>query len=301
LSRYFERAHTGTGKIEMEETSGSLVALSEREPPEAVVGFIGTYLEAARLLGQRTGELHLALASEPNDRDFALEPFTPFYQRALYQSMRNLAVRSLHLLKRSLGHLDEDIRPGAAKVAALESEILARLRAIHENPISAKRIRCLGDFHLGQVLYTGKDFVFTDLEGETTRPLGERRIKRSPLRDVASMIRSFDYATHAALFRQIELGSLHEEQLAELEPWAVFWHRWVSAGFLRAYLAVLKPTDLLPAARSQVEVLLDAYLLEKAIHEVVYELNNRPDWVKIPLRGILQTFEREKVLAASGS
>src|SRR5205807_8866606 len=113
-------------------------------------------------------------------------------------------------------------------------EILARLRAVHETRITARRIRCHGDFHLGQLLYTGKDFMIIEFEGEPARPLGERRIKRSPLRDVAGMIRSFDYITYAALFRQLELGTIQEEHLAHLEPWSGFWHRWVSAVYLRA-------------------------------------------------------------------
>ncbi|HWI58971.1 MAG TPA: alpha-amylase, partial [Bacillota bacterium] len=148
------------------------------------------------------------------------------------------------------------------------------------------------------VLYTGKDFIIIDFEGEPARPLGERRIKRTPLRDVAGMIRSFDYITYAALFKQLELGTLQEEQLSALEPWTGFWYRWVSAVYLKAYLQVLSGTDLLPQSKEQLAVLLEAQLLHKAIYEVGYELNNRPTWVKIPLRGILQLLEPGETLAA---
>jgi maltose alpha-D-glucosyltransferase/alpha-amylase len=252
---------------------------------------LGTYLESARLLGQRTGEMHLALASEPENRDFAPEPFTPFYQRALFQSMRNLTVQNFGFLRRNLSRVPEPTRSLADRVAGLEGTLLQRLRAVYETRMLAKRIRCHGDFHLGQILHTGKDFVIIDFEGEPARSLGERRIKRSPLRDIAGMIRSFDYVTHAALFQQLELGTLQEEHLPQLETWTGFWYRWVSAVYLKAYLRVVRQSDLLPHSEAELAVLLDAHLLEKAIYEIGYELNNRPGWLKIPLRGILQLLE----------
>jgi maltose alpha-D-glucosyltransferase/alpha-amylase len=301
LSRYFERVRT----VPADQThvdpraDGSLLRLAEQEMPEPVVTLIGTYLEAARLLGQRTGELHLALAADPENRDFAPEPFTPFYQRALFQSMRNLAVHNLKLLRRNIERVPEPLRPLARRVSDSESEILRRLRAVHARPMNARRIRCHGDFHLGQVLYTGKDFIIIDFEGEPARSLSERRIKRPPFRDVAGMIRSFDYAIYSALFNQLELGALQEQHLPLLEPWTGFWYRWVSATFLKAYLRVTRGTGLLPEAREDLEILLDAHLMEKAIYEVAYELNNRPAWIKIPLLGIVQTLETGKTKSIS--
>jgi len=152
------------------------------------------------------------------------------------------------------------------------------------------RIRCHGDYHLGQVLYTGKDFIIIDFEGEPARPLSERRIKRSPLRDVAGMLRSFHYAAYTALFAEEAEGvyASHPAALAALEPWARFWYHWVAAVFLRTYREVASRASFLPRAREELQVLLDAYLLQKAVYEVGYELNNRPDWVRVPLRGILQ-------------
>jgi maltose alpha-D-glucosyltransferase/alpha-amylase len=295
LSRYFERVST----LPQESTiaplgSGSLLDFTEKTIPSEISGLVGTFLESARLLGQRTGELHLALASDPENKDFAPEPFTPFYQRALYQSMRNLVVQNLQLVRRKLATLDEKVRPLAEKVLASESAIMQQLRLVFETRIKGRRIRCHGDFHLGQVLYTGKDFVIIDFEGEPARPLGERRIKRSPLRDVAGMIRSFDYVTYAALFRQLELGNLQPEGLAKVEPWTRLWYRWVSAAYLRAYLDAVRPGDLLPTQRNELSILLDSYLLDKAVYEVAYELNNRPNWVKIPLQGIMQLLEKGK-------
>ncbi|MFO1501973.1 MAG: maltose alpha-D-glucosyltransferase [Verrucomicrobiota bacterium] len=296
LSRYFERVRTLPEGSKIDPLAGgSILELADKEIPADISSVVGTFLESARLLGQRTGEMHLALASDSDNRDFAPEPFTPFYQRGLYQSMRNLAVQNLQLIRRKLAGLESGVRPIAERVVKLEPEILTRLRTVFETRVSALRIRTHGDYHLGQVLYTGKDFMIIDFEGEPTRSLGERRIKRSPLRDVAGMIRSFDYVTYAALFRQSDIGNVRPEQLSAVEPWTRLWYRWNSATFLRAYLRALGSSPLIPRARSEVAALLNSYLLEKAIYEVAYELNHRPTWVKIPLQGILQLLEPGKI------
>jgi maltose alpha-D-glucosyltransferase/alpha-amylase len=256
---------------------------------------MGTYLELARLLGERTGELHLALKSNRENRDFAPESFTPFYQRGLFQSMRNLAVQNIQLLRRRLPSLAEDARPLAERVVKEQPAILEQFKRMAEHPIRGLRIRCHGDYHLGQVLYTGKDFVMLDFEGEPARALGERRIKRSPLRDVAGMIRSFDYATYSALFQELERGNLEQEQLPAAEPWTRFWYGWSSASFLKAYLRTVASSDLLPQDPEQLKILLNTHLLEKAIYEIAYELNNRPKWIKIPLQGVLTLLEEGRV------
>ena len=164
---------------------------------------------------------------------------------------------------------------------------------IRRGKIAAARIRCHGDYHLGQVLFTGKDFVITDFEGEPARSLSERRIKRSPLRDVAGMIRSFHYASHTALVKQSTLHNKPEDTLPLLKHWAQYWYVWVSAVFLHTYLDIIKPTGLVPEDPAQLKTLLDAFLLEKALYEVGYELNNRPDWVNLPLQGILDILEAQ--------
>ena len=153
------------------------------------------------------------------------------------------------------------------------------------------RLRCHGDYHLGQVLVSGKDFVIMDFEGEPARPLSERRIKRSPLRDVAGMLRSFHYATYAALFALEERGLARTQDLALVHFLAQFWYLWVSAAFLKAYFDMASRGNFLPQSREELRVLMDAYLLEKVIYEIGYELNNRPDWIKIPLQGALSLLE----------
>ena len=154
--------------------------------------------------------------------------------------------------------------------------------------ISATRIRCHGDYHLGQVLYTGKDFMILDFEGEPARPLSERRMKRSPFRDVAGMLRSFQYAAYARLYDEAQAGVLPPGALPALASWALDWERWVSAAFLRAYLDRAWGTSFVPPSRDEIAALMDIYLMEKAVYELAYELNNRPGWVRIPLQGIRQ-------------
>jgi len=269
-----------------------LLDMVDRDPPSEVFEAIGTYAEAARLLGQRTAELHVALASAPEDSAFAPEPFSKLYQRSLYQSMRSLTGQVFRLLRQRIKDLQDIGRNEAQGILDRESEIRDRFKSIMEGKITAMRIRCHGDYHLGQVLCTGNDFVIIDFEGEPARPISERRIKRSPLRDVAGMLRSFHYAANAALLNQQEGGLIRSEDLPHVESWLQFWYAWVSAFFLKPYLEVGPQGSFLPQTREELQVLLDAYLLEKAIYELGYELNNRPHWVRIPLQGIQQVLTR---------
>ena len=292
LGQYFEHvaAHGGTPPGALL-TPRSLSALLEEPLPPPVQELIGAYGEAARLLGQRTGELHVALASDMSDPAFAPEPFSALYQRSLYQSRRNLTGQVFQLLRRYVRERPEAAGEDARKVLDLEGEVRKRFRSVLDLKITAMRIRIHGDYHLGQVLYTGKDFVIIDFEGEPARSLSERRIKRSPLRDVAGMLRSFHYAAYTALLGEVDGGAVRPEDLAALEPWARLWHQWVSSTFLKAYLEVADRGPFLPRSREETAALLDTYVLEKAVYELGYELNNRPEWVKQPLRGILQHLE----------
>ena len=260
----------------------ALLELARTDPPAIARETIGAYLESARLLGRRTAELHLALASDRQDPAFVPEPFSILYQRSLYQSLRAPAVRTFRLLRASS---PDD--PQLAMVLSYEGEILERYRSVLDRKVDATRTRCHGDYHLGQVLWTGKDFVIIDFEGEPALPLGERRIKRSPLRDVAGMVRSYHYAVHTALGRAVEeMGGPAESSLLTL--WADFWYLWVAAAFLRSYLHTARGASFLPSSRQDLSTLLDVFLLEKAVYELRYEANNRPDWVHIPARGILE-------------
>jgi maltose alpha-D-glucosyltransferase/alpha-amylase len=248
----------------------------------------GFFLEMVALLGRRTGELHLALASRPQEPAFCPEPFSLLYQRSVYQSMRSLARKVLVQLGRNLGRLTPERQSEAQWLIGSEADLLRRLGKFLERKFAAMKIRIHGDYHLGQVLYTGKDFIIIDFEGEPARAMSERRIKRSPLRDVAGMIRSFDYAAQTVLLRQ---GHLRSEDVPAVSEWGQAWCRHVSGVFLQAYLDTVASASFIPRERQDMEVMLDAFLLEKALYELGYELDNRPDWVSIPLRGIKEIIE----------
>jgi maltose alpha-D-glucosyltransferase / alpha-amylase len=265
----------------------SMVQMAAMQPPPEVFETVGAYVENARLLGQRTAEMHLALASDGDDPDFAPEPLTTLYQRSLYQSMRSQAARTFRLLR---SRPIEDRR--VARVMEQEREILDRLGAVLTRKVGGMRIRIHGDYHLGQVLWTGRDFVIIDFEGEPTLPLGERRLKRTPFRDVAGMIRSFHYAAYTALARAGE-GPSRDGDRPALEQWVQFWYRWVASQFLHAYLERAAGAAFMPRETAQIEVLLDVTLLHKAVYELRYEANNRPDWIGIPARGVLDLLRHE--------
>ncbi|CAN5825642.1 maltose alpha-D-glucosyltransferase [soil metagenome] len=259
------------------------------EPPEPLREMVGLSLPAAELLGRRTGEMHRALASPTDDRAFTPEPMTTLYQRSLYQAMRSSVRENFALLRRRRHSLPDGTLELADEVLDSEPGLLERLKKVSSEQIQAARIRIHGDYHLGQVLFTGNDFVIIDFEGEPLRPLSERRIKRSPLRDVAAMIRSYHYAARAGLDHRVEEGVVARDlqAIAALEPWVDGWFRWTAASFLSGYLDAVEGAGVIPAEEDQTRILLDAYLLEKAVYELGYELNNRPDWVATPLAGIM--------------
>jgi len=261
----------------------SLVEAAMGELPEVAARTIGGYLDSARLLGRRTAELHAALASSPTDPAFAPERISPQDQRSIYQSLSGLSMRSTDLLRSQYSRLATDAREEAKQVLDLEPRIAHIFKSFLARRLTTTRIRVHGDYHLGQVLYTGHDFVIIDFEGEPTRSLYERRLKRLALRDVAGMLRSFSYASQAALRSE----QIAPERLARLHEWARFWVDCVSAAFLKTYLATAAAASFVPQTKDDLELQLTTMLLEKALYELRYELNMRPDWVRIPLRGIL--------------
>lgn len=269
-------------------------ALAVEIPPMAY-DIMGAFLSSVELLGQRTAELHLTLASDSDDPHFAPEEFSSFYQRSIYQYMRNQSGQTMLLLKKQLRGLPAALQPQARLVLNQREMILGQFKLILDQPITVMRTRCHGNYHLEEVLYTGKDFVIVDFEGEPNRPLSERRMKRSPLRDIAGMLQSFYYACQVALRREGESGLIRPENLTLMEQWAHFFYCWSGLVFLKQYLSTAGDAVFLPKSQSELQVLLRAYLLEKAVYELGYELNNRPDWVGIPLQRILELLEVTKM------
>jgi trehalose synthase-fused probable maltokinase len=251
--------------------------------PDVARSAVETYLAAAELLGQRTAEMHLALASDASDPAFAPEPFTMDSQQALEQSMSGLLVRVFSLLRDKMKYLPTEWRGKAENLAERESEIAARFNTALREPIRAMRTRIHGDYHLGQVLRTESDFVIIDFEGEPARSIEERRVKRSPLQDVAGMLRSFHYAAFAPLLGEDRVAG---DDVARTGVWAEAWNSWVADRYLSKYFATAKSASYLPATQAEIRTVLELHLLEKAIYELGYELNNRPTWVGIPLQGI---------------
>ena len=288
LNRYYEVAATEAQAPALPQKP-LVQLLAEEMPDKAATHFVGAYLDAAALLGQRIGELHLALLDGGDDPEFTPEPLTMLHQRSAYQSMRNLLSQVLRLLSSRLSTLPEALRAQAQGMIANQNQITARFEATLKRRLSVVRMRCHGDLHLGQVLYTGKDFVIIDFEGEPARALSERRRKRAALQDVAGMLRSFHYAAFASLTEQLRIGALvGKADYATMEPWARLWQTWSSWAFLRGYIQTANRPELLPSDREDMRVALEALLMEKAVYEVGYELNNRPEWLRIPLTGIAQ-------------
>jgi maltose alpha-D-glucosyltransferase/alpha-amylase len=292
IGRYFEKVLSRVKEIqETPKAPVSLFDIDLSSIPQLLRELIeGHYLEMVMLLGKRTGEMHLALSSAPDEPDFAPEPFSMLYQRSVYQSMRGLVRRVLQSLRKKIKTLPEPWQEQASWMLGAEEKILSRFQEIVGKRFSAMKIRIHGDYHLGQVLYTGKDFVIIDFEGEPARELTERRLKRSPLRDVAGMVRSFHYAAYMALLKE---ASLRSEDVPVLEPWANLWYRYVSGVFVSAYLETVGNAPFVPAEKKEWEIVLNTFLLEKAVYELGYELNNRPEWVTIPFKGLKDLLEAE--------
>jgi maltose alpha-D-glucosyltransferase/alpha-amylase len=286
LGRFYESAATHSEPASV--LDRPLTELSKDALPviPQLADSMNVYLQSAQLMGERVAQLHLALSSDAADPGFAPEPFSLIYQRSRYQSMRNLMGQTLRLLNARLNTIPAEQREIAQQLLARRERLDAVFSAFLKHRFSIVRTRIHGDLHLGQMLFTGKDFVIIDFEGEPARALDERRRKRSPLQDVAGMLRSFDYAAIAGMREFLRHGALGKVTSATLEPWARLWKVYASSYFLRGYMQSSGDAPYLPKEASDLGILLDAFVLEKAVYELGYELNNRPDWTPIPLIAI---------------
>ena len=286
LKTYNEKVLAGSKSIinSSEQNVDILNAKPEEELSEELKELLETtVIDRVSTLGTRTGEMHLALASSTDDPDFKPEPFSLHYQRSLFSSFQTLVQRAFQTLAQNIQKLPEAVKPEAEEVFKMKDTILERFKHVYNKKIDTIKIRTHGDYHLGQTLFTGKDIEIIDFEGEPARSYSERRLKRSALRDVAGMLRSFHYAAHASLLLN---NSLHKEDVNKLIPFVEQWQQYMSCFYIQAYLETVKDSLIVPPNKNDLTILLQAFMLEKAVYELNYELNNRPDWVMIPIRGI---------------
>ncbi len=227
-------------------------------------------------LGEVTSQLHVALARSEGDPDLAPEPIDRFDLEGWSERAR-----------KSLVNLVKGVAPELKATSEAINERINRLRTLEE---AGPKIRIHGDYHLGQAISSTRGWMVLDFEGEPARTLEERREKQSALRDVAGILRSFNYAAVAALFQRAEPES---DEWARLEPWAEMWERLARERFLHAYLSRAHEGKFLPTDRETLMTMLDVFELDKALYELGYEYTHRPDWIRIPLRGIAHVLERE--------
>jgi maltose alpha-D-glucosyltransferase/alpha-amylase len=270
----------------IEASFGPLLDFNEQNIPEPINKAIdGLFLDMIKLLGQRTGQMHIALASSGKNKDFKPESFSMLYQKSLYHGMWSRSRKVWDLFRKNINKTPKKIRSDAKLILNSEKQVYDYFKQITSEKLSAMKIRIHGDYHLGQVLFTGKDFVIIDFEGEPAVGLSERRIKRSALRDIAGMLRSFHYAVYAALFSKPTINSGLRQFL---EKWAEVWYYYISSVFVRSYLETVGKSSFVPKNKDQFEKLLNFFLLDKAIYELGYEINNRPQWIAIPMKGIIK-------------
>jgi maltose alpha-D-glucosyltransferase / alpha-amylase len=289
VSRFFESVDGGTASFDG--LPQTIAEMAEATPPAAIRDSLSGYVRTAEMLGRRTAEMHLALASDSSRPAFAPEPFSKDDLAAVSMNAMAEARKAFDALRNTLQppapvarKIPDDAVEQAEELLAAETDLLDRIRSGAGLEFITAKIRVHGDYHLGQVLWAEGDFYILDFEGEPARPIEQRRQKQSPLKDVAGMLRSFSYAAHAGLFAH---ASTRPGQFAQLEPWARVWQTWASAAFLKGYFAAAGQALFIPLDPIQRDAMLHLYLLDKALYELNYELNNRPDWVRIPVKGIL--------------
>ena len=282
LFTFFERVLTSEASLPTVALPSASNAECDEAVPEVLLQLASPTFTLVGLLAERTAELHRALGRKTQEPGFGQEPFTLLHQHSLYQTAHTALARCCKKLLERERNLPADAAALVKSVTSVERVIDEQLRRITQGKLSVTRIRCHGDYHLGQVLFTGDDFVIIDFEGEPGRPVSDRRYKRSPLRDVAGMLRSFAYAAETALRSE----RVRPEDRARLAPWAEAFRAWCCVSFVRTYLAGIEGEAYCPTKPATARLLLDFYELEKALYEIDYELNNRPHWLIVPLAGL---------------
>ncbi len=256
------------------------------EPPQPALELLGDYLDFAEVVGKRTAELHLQLIKVTGDPAFAPEPFNDFYRQGLYHGYVGLTARRLEFLRQRYAAMEPSVRHLAELVLDRQPQILQMFSQIFEQRVASERTRFHGRLHLGHVLVAGEDAVLFDLDGDPALHLSERRIKRCPLRDVTSMLMSFAYATQVAM---------RAAASSDVRLWARFWYKHVSAAFLRGYFRTAKDAAFLPKTQEHQQILIDVYLLERALLDIRADIEAKPELAGVPFRVILHLLGEESV------
>ncbi len=290
LGRYYERVLSlPPGRVCPPPERRSPMLLAGTDPPPLVSEMIGGYRDVAAQLGARIAELHGALGSNRADPAFRPEPYSALDRRSKYQALRNLAGRAARTLRAALPTLSPAAVEQARSILAREEDIVDSFEPLLHAKMSALRIRVHGNLHLGHVLYTGRDFVVANFDGFAALSLAERRRKRSPLRDLAWMARSLELAAFKVL---LDPGRIREGDVPAALPWAVQWASWTSTAFLSAYLGSSAALPFVPPERDQAAVLFDAFVMERALYQLLAEMARPAGEVRIPLHGLAQILER---------
>jgi maltose alpha-D-glucosyltransferase/alpha-amylase len=285
IDRYFDRIIEDKEYLLSGKPIDTTTDLVEHVGEEKMHDLLGPFfIEMIELLGKRTAEMHMALASVESKKEFKPEPFSLLYQKSLYQSFRTLIKRTLNDMKSSKQKLNDEQKALIDNIIGNESLLLSTIKhTLEKKKIHTSKTRVHGDYHLGQVLFTGKDFVIIDFEGEPTRSLTARKLKYCPFKDVAGMLRSFHYAIYMG---QLDNQSKIPESADLLNPWLEAWYEMVRKTFIDSYLETAGDASFIPKEEREINDLLSVYTIEKAIYEADYEFNNRPDWLHIPLNGL---------------
>jgi maltose alpha-D-glucosyltransferase / alpha-amylase len=280
-------ARVGSGPTDLARSlipPGTLIELPHHDLAPAAREPIGSYLEAAHTLGHQTAALHLALA-RGTEEALTPQPIVRDDVLAVVEDTRARASRALALLAARAPLLAGHSAERAHALLVLQPALFNRLDVLATARPTATKTRCHQDYHLGQLLWRGARYAMLDFEGEPARSLADRRRKRSPLTDVAGMLRSYSYAAWSGLFAW---SRTHHADALERAPWATLWETAVTAAFLSSYFADTHGASFIPADHTQLAALLELLMIDKAVYELDYELNNRPDWLPVPIEGLLR-------------
>jgi maltose alpha-D-glucosyltransferase/alpha-amylase len=283
LKRYYSRITFNYAGQKAPRLKGSLVkpiALEDLDDDELKAEIGALYADQIRMLGERTAAFHLTMASDESNPSFSPEEFSLHYQRSLFSSFQSLVRHTFQKLNRKKGQAPDFVREEVDYLLPMRQKVLDILKKVYERKMDTFKIRVHGDFHLKQVLFTGQDFVFIDFEGETGRRYSERRIKRSPLRDIASMILSLQKVTFAGI---MESEEVRMEDFEELRPWAETWYHYMSQFFFKAYLDHTHDKPLVPKAQEDLVKILNVFILERALMELEVALDDPKDEMIVPL------------------